>query len=108
MSWREAAEQLKQRAGVKPRIGIVLGSGLGEVADAVEGATAIPYSDLPGFPEPTVEGHAGRAGAGRPARRGAAGCPCLRPPPPPPLRWGGGSSSPVSAPPCARCTPPGR
>src|SRR4051794_39281331 len=65
MSWREAAEQLKQRAGLEPRIGIVLGSGLGEVADAVEGPTAIPYSDLPGFPEPTVEGHAGRAVAGQ-------------------------------------------
>jgi xanthosine phosphorylase len=64
MSWREAAEELKQRAGLEPRIGIVLGSGLGEVADAVEGATAIPYSELPGFPEPTIEGHAGRAVAG--------------------------------------------
>jgi purine-nucleoside phosphorylase len=65
MSWRAAAETLKQRAGFEPRIGIVLGSGLGEVADAVEGATVIPYSDLPGFPEPTVEGHAGRAVAGQ-------------------------------------------
>jgi xanthosine phosphorylase len=64
MSWREAGQLLVDRAGLKPRIGIVLGSGLGEVADAVEGATAIPYSDLPGFPEPSVEGHAGRAVAG--------------------------------------------
>jgi len=64
MSWREAGQLLVDRAGLKPRIGIVLGSGLGEVADAVEGPTAIPYSDLPGFPEPTVEGHAGRAVAG--------------------------------------------
>jgi xanthosine phosphorylase len=65
MSWREAAEVLLERAGEAPRIGVVLGSGLGEVADAVEGATVIPYSDLPGFPDPTVEGHAGRAVAGR-------------------------------------------
>ena len=64
MSWREAGQLLVDRAGLKPRIGIVLGSGLGEVADAVEGATAIPYSELPGFPEPTIEGHAGRAVAG--------------------------------------------
>ena len=65
MSWREAGRLLVERAGFEPRVGIVLGSGLGPVADAVEGATAIPYSELPGFPEPTVEGHAGRAVAGR-------------------------------------------
>jgi purine-nucleoside phosphorylase len=65
VSWREAADVMLERAGEAPRIGIVLGSGLGPVADAVEGATVIPYSDLPGFPEPTVAGHAGRAVAGR-------------------------------------------
>jgi xanthosine phosphorylase len=65
MSWREAADVILQRAGEAPRIGIVLGSGLGQVAEAVDGATAIPYSDLPGFPEPTVEGHAGQVVAGR-------------------------------------------
>ncbi|MEA2456269.1 MAG: purine-nucleoside phosphorylase [Thermoleophilaceae bacterium] len=64
MSWRGAADVLVERAGSRPRVGVVLGSGLGAVADAVEGATAIPYSDLPGFPQPTVEGHAGRAVAG--------------------------------------------
>jgi xanthosine phosphorylase len=65
MSWREAADVILERAGEAPRIGIVLGSGLGQVAEAVEGATAIPYSDLPGFPEPSVEGHAGQVVAGR-------------------------------------------
>jgi xanthosine phosphorylase len=64
MSWREAAQVLTERAGAAPRVGVVLGSGLGQVADAVEDATAIPYSDLPGFPQPSVEGHAGRAVAG--------------------------------------------
>jgi xanthosine phosphorylase len=64
MSWREAAQVLSERAGAAPRVGVVLGSGLGQVADAVEDATAIPYSDLPGFPQPSVEGHAGRAVAG--------------------------------------------
>ena len=44
-----------------PRVGIVLGSGLGAVADAVEDPVAVPYEELPGFPRPTVEGHAGRA-----------------------------------------------
>jgi purine-nucleoside phosphorylase len=65
MSWRESAEVLVDRAGLEPRVGIVLGSGLGPVADAVEGATVIPYEDLPGFPEPSVEGHAGSAVAGQ-------------------------------------------
>ena len=64
MTYRDAAEVLVDRAGLRPRVGVVLGSGLGEVADAVEGATAVPYEDLPGFPRPTVEGHAGRAVAG--------------------------------------------
>ena len=64
MSWREAAQVLTERAGGAPRVGVVLGSGLGHVADAVENATAIPYADLPGFPQPGVEGHAGRAVAG--------------------------------------------
>jgi len=44
-----------------PRVGIVLGSGLGAVADAVEDAVVVGYEDLPGFPRPTVSGHAGRA-----------------------------------------------
>jgi xanthosine phosphorylase len=64
MSWREAAQVLTERSGAAPRVGVVLGSGLGHVADAVENVTPIPYSDLPGFPQPSVEGHAGRAVAG--------------------------------------------
>jgi xanthosine phosphorylase len=43
-----------------PRVALVLGSGLGAVADAVEDAAVIGYEQLPGFPRPTVEGHAGR------------------------------------------------
>jgi len=64
MSWRESAEALVDSAGLRPRVGVVLGSGLGGVADAVEGATVVSYADLPGFPSPGVEGHAGRAVAG--------------------------------------------
>ena len=44
-----------------PRVGVVLGSGLGAVADAVEDPVVVGYEDLPGFPRPTVSGHAGRA-----------------------------------------------
>jgi xanthosine phosphorylase len=65
VSWRASAEVLLDRAGTRPRVGVVLGSGLGEVADAVEGATVVPYEELPGFPRPGVEGHAGRAVAGQ-------------------------------------------
>jgi xanthosine phosphorylase len=48
-----------------PRVGVVLGSGLGAVADAVDDAAVIPYDELPGFPRPSVEGHLGRAVVGR-------------------------------------------
>jgi inosine/guanosine/xanthosine phosphorylase family protein len=48
-----------------PRVGVVLGSGLGAVADAVEDPTVVGYEELPGFPRPSVEGHAGRAVLGR-------------------------------------------
>lgn len=44
---------------------MILGSSLGSVADAVKDAVIIPYSELPGFPLPSVSGHAGRACAGR-------------------------------------------
>ncbi len=43
-----------------PRLGIVLGSGLGPFADEATEAVAVGYSELPGFPVPSVEGHAGR------------------------------------------------
>ncbi|WP_448190673.1 purine-nucleoside phosphorylase [Azospirillum sp. sgz301742] len=62
---KAAAEILARAPGVRPRLGIVLGSGLGGIADRVEGAVAIPYAELPGFPVPAVEGHAGRLVLGR-------------------------------------------
>jgi xanthosine phosphorylase len=56
-----AAAVLAERGDAPPWVGVVLGSGLGSVADAVEGAVAVGYEELPGFPRPSVEGHAGRA-----------------------------------------------
>jgi purine nucleotide phosphorylase len=53
------------RPGFKPAVGIILGSGLGPMADDVTDATVIDYRDLPGFPQPKVEGHAGRLSLGR-------------------------------------------
>ncbi len=44
-----------------PLVGVVLGSGLGGVADAVQDAVVVGYEELPGFPRPSVEGHEGRA-----------------------------------------------
>jgi purine-nucleoside phosphorylase len=61
-----AAAVIAERAhGFAPRLGVVLGSGLGGVADALEAPVAISYADLPGFPLPTVAGHAGRLLLGR-------------------------------------------
>ncbi len=65
----EAAEYLRARLvqgadQLKPRIAIVLGSGLGAVADAVAGPVLIPYEEIPNFPRSTVEGHSGRIVAG--------------------------------------------
>lgn len=51
---------IRQRTGLKPEIGLILGSGLGFLAERVERAAAIGYAELPGFPTSTVEGHAGR------------------------------------------------
>ncbi|KNC51873.1 xanthosine phosphorylase [Thecamonas trahens ATCC 50062] len=45
--------------GFAPRLAIILGSGMGGVADAIEDKTEFPYSELPGFPVSTVQGHAG-------------------------------------------------
>jgi xanthosine phosphorylase len=61
-----AAALARERAGGDPpRVGLILGSGLGSLADQIADATAIPYSELPGFPEPSVEGHAGRLVVGQ-------------------------------------------
>ncbi|GGI75265.1 purine-nucleoside phosphorylase [Legionella impletisoli] len=55
-----AAELIQKRLpSFKPTIGIVLGSGLGSFAEALEDSISIHYSELPGFPKPTVHGHGG-------------------------------------------------
>src|SRR5271165_2200575 len=61
----EAAAFLRTKLGkLSPRVAIVLGSGLGAVADAVASPIAIPYAQIPHFPQSTVEGHSGRIVAG--------------------------------------------
>ena len=60
-----ATDAVKKRLGnLKPRVAIVLGSGLGFLADEVDAAIRIPYSTIPGFPEPGVAGHKGELVAG--------------------------------------------
>jgi purine-nucleoside phosphorylase len=56
---------IQKRVTIEPRVGVVLGSGLGAFADALEGLVKIPYRDLPHMPEPAVPGHAGSLCFGR-------------------------------------------
>ncbi len=49
-----------RRAGFTPAMAVVLGSGLGGLAEGLQATTVIPYAELPGFPQPAVAGHAGR------------------------------------------------
>jgi purine-nucleoside phosphorylase len=51
---------IRDRTQLKPRVGLVLGSGLGGLADALDVDAAIPFADLPGWPAATAPGHAGR------------------------------------------------
>ena len=55
----QAAQFTLERASLSPRIGVVLGSGLGAVADDLRDAVRIPYEEIPHFPKSTAEGHAG-------------------------------------------------
>lgn len=57
---QETASWLKARMTTNPTTAIVLGTGLGRLADEIETEQAIPYSDIPNFPQSTVEGHSGR------------------------------------------------
>ena len=54
-----------ERTSLRPRIGLVLGSGLGGLSEALELEAAIPFEDLPGWPQATAPGHAGRLLFGR-------------------------------------------
>jgi purine-nucleoside phosphorylase len=56
---KQTAEYLKQRTGLTPKYGIILGSGLGGLVDEIETLHKIPYTEIPNFPVSTVEGHSG-------------------------------------------------
>lgn len=60
---------VRERSDLRPEVGIVLGSGLGGLADDLDDAVAIPFGDLPGWPAATAPGHLGRMLLGRLAGR---------------------------------------
>lgn len=62
---QEAAEYIRSRSHLTPKVAVVLGSGLGAFADTLEDAVAIQYKEIPYFALSTVEGHAGRLVLGR-------------------------------------------
>lgn len=59
------ARAILSRTSMRPRVGLILGSGLGAFADALEGAVRLPYGEIPGFVAPTVPGHKGELVFGR-------------------------------------------
>ena len=60
----EAADALRQRVGDSARVGLILGTGLGRLADEIEARETVEYGDVPGFPLSTVESHHGKLIAG--------------------------------------------
>jgi purine-nucleoside phosphorylase len=62
---RGAAEVVARRVPVRPDVAIILGTGLGGLADEIDLDASIPYEEIPGFPLSTVESHAGRLLVGR-------------------------------------------
>ena len=58
-------DKVRERIQLQPQVGLILGSGLGTLADAVESPTITPFGDLPSWPVSTVPGHMGRLVAGQ-------------------------------------------
>ena len=61
---KDAVRYLQNKLSFQPEIGLILGSGLGVMADAIENPVVIPYDQIPHFPVSTVEGHASELVAG--------------------------------------------
>lgn len=69
---QQANAKITATVKVPPRVGLILGSGLGAWADSLSDPTTIPYDEIPHFPRSTVEGHAGRLVFGE-----RSGVPCV-------------------------------
>ncbi|HYG71003.1 MAG TPA: purine-nucleoside phosphorylase [Actinomycetota bacterium] len=61
----EGAGVVRERSSLVPNVAVILGSGLGAVVDGMADSESFAFTDLPGFPAPTVPGHAGRLALGR-------------------------------------------
>ena len=57
---KEASDSIRKRTTLQPELGIILGTGLGQLAESIEVDAAISYEEIPHFPVSTVESHAGR------------------------------------------------
>lgn len=69
---RDAARLVESKTPIRPKVGVVLGSGLGAFADSLIHATRIPYSEIPGLPVSTAIGHAGQLVIGTQGANGQA------------------------------------
>ena len=61
----QARAAIAARVSVTPRVALILGSGLGSLADELDDPAVVPYAEVPGFPRSTVHGHRGELGVGR-------------------------------------------
>ncbi|QKG84262.1 purine-nucleoside phosphorylase [Kroppenstedtia pulmonis] len=61
----DAKSYIQSKTSHSPKIGLILGSGLGDLADDIREADVIPYHEIPHFPKSTVEGHAGQLVIGK-------------------------------------------
>ncbi len=62
---QEAAEYIKEKTSLAPKIGLILGSGLGDFVNDINQERSLDYSDIPHFPKATVEGHTGKLVIGK-------------------------------------------
>src|SRR5690349_19284513 len=69
---RDAVSSIQNRTPVRPQVGLILGSGLGPIADSLDDAVIIPYGEIPYFHATSIEGHSGRMVIGT-----FAGVPCV-------------------------------
>jgi len=60
-----AAKAVQKKMHYKPRVALILGSGLGDLADSIENPDIIPFKDIPNWPEATAPGHVGRLVVGK-------------------------------------------
>ncbi|NXC39737.1 PNPH phosphorylase, partial [Penelope pileata] len=73
--YKETADWLRARTAQCPKIAIICGSGLGDLADVLDNKEAFPYEDIPHFPQSTVAGHVGRLVFGE---LGGQPCVCMQ------------------------------